>query len=208
MHTGGNPKKTGGKRMSTRCQIGIYENEDEELLNPEVMLYKHFDGYPQEMMPLLVDHMKGEDNQRNIGDAEYFSAWLLYDLIDAYVTYAKKKDYEIERLGFGICGDKLFHADTEYYYAVYPECIKVYSVGGTDKDLELINVKHLKEDPKPEPEPEEEGNFIYKVVEHGFDMGSRDRVIGYFATKEGAEKCFEEHNLKGYGEIYKKKLEE
>jgi hypothetical protein len=97
--------------MSTRSQIGFYERvvKPEDLNNPEALIYRHSDGYPdgqygvpQTITPILLDF----DKNRGLNDLEYASAWLVAKL---------KTDY----LNIGI--SKYFHADIEYYYAVTPD---------------------------------------------------------------------------------------
>ena len=82
--------------MSTRCQIGVYHNND-SLETPDTLLYKHCDGYPEEILPMLV---LGVSRFRN--DAP-------------------------ETIGLELCEE--FHGDIDYYYAVRPDRIDVYSTG-------------------------------------------------------------------------------
>jgi hypothetical protein len=101
--------------MSTRCQIGFYEPEATNLKEWEALIYRHSDGYPDSehgvlanIAPILEDFNKN----RGLDDVEYAAAWLVAKL---------KTDY----LNIGICKD--FHGDIEYFYAVYPDRIDVYS---------------------------------------------------------------------------------
>lgn len=102
--------------MSTRCQIGFYEPETEDLNKWEALIYRHSDGYPDTehgvvatIKPILDDF----NTNRGLDDLEYASAWLVAKLKGGY-------------LNIGICKD--FHGDIEYYYAVYPDKLEVYQV--------------------------------------------------------------------------------
>ena len=100
--------------MSTRCQIGFYEQGVKDLTKFEALIYRHCDGYPDgesgvpaDIVPILKDFNKN----RGLDDTEYASAWLVAKL---------KTDY----LNIGISKD--FHGDIEYFYAVYPDRLEVY----------------------------------------------------------------------------------
>tara|TARA_Y100000310_G_C20020129_1_gene506993 strand:- start:3 stop:359 length:357 start_codon:yes stop_codon:yes gene_type:complete len=100
--------------MSTRCQIGFYEPDTENLQNFEALIYRHSDGYPDSehgviatIKPILDDFNKN----RGLDDMEYASAWLVAKLKDDY-------------LNIGI--SKAFHGDIEYFYAVYPNRMDIY----------------------------------------------------------------------------------
>lgn len=104
--------------MSTRCQIGFYDmgifgNQDKNLKNWDVLIYRHSDGYPvnvvNELMPILQDF----DKKRGLSDTEYAGAWLC----------AKwKTDY----LNIGV--SKNFHYNIEYFYAVTLQHLQVYHI--------------------------------------------------------------------------------
>lgn len=114
--------------MSTRCQIGFYKEGEENLEEFQALIYRHCDGYPGKLnekgeeveygvlshiMPILRDF----NANRGLSDIEYASAWLVAKLKDDY-------------LDIGIC--RVFHADIEYFYAVYPDKVVVYEVTGWD----------------------------------------------------------------------------
>lgn len=125
--------------MSTRCQIGFYENEDIELNNPDVLVYKHSDGYPEGIMPMLVKFLRKNGAIGRRTDTEYLSAWFLYFLIKEHVKemtpFAKKYNKDPEDfLGHGISDG--FHGDIEYFYAVYPEKVLI-----CDGDLNIIETE-------------------------------------------------------------------
>jgi len=97
--------------MSTRCQIGFYPYEDTPLEKWDALIYRHFDGYPDGVLPDIVPILKDFNKNRGLDDTEYASAWLVAKLKDDY-------------LNIGVSNQ--FHGDIEYYYAVYPNRIEVY----------------------------------------------------------------------------------
>lgn len=83
--------------MSTRCQIGFYETDQQDLNKPTVLLYRHSDGYPtynsdkgilltHGMIPILLDFLKDFRDRRGLDDMEYMPAWLLHHMIQAHVV--------------------------------------------------------------------------------------------------------------------------
>ena len=98
--------------MSTRCQIGFYNADEADLTKWEALLYRHCDGYPEGILPDLQSFLKEYKRDRN--DAEELSAKCLIHLAraDSGNLYC-------------ICKD--FHGDIAYFYAIYPDCVKVYS---------------------------------------------------------------------------------
>ena len=117
--------------MSTRCQIGFYEPKEKDLNNFEALIYRHCDGYPDRVLPDIMPILKDFQDNRGLTDIEYASAWLVAKL---------KTDY----LNIGIC--KGFHGDIEYFYAIYPDEVKVYDIssGCFDKDYNLVNINKAK----------------------------------------------------------------
>jgi len=138
--------------MSTRCQIALYDHEPKDINEWEVLLYRHSDGYPDTkhgvlafLKPALDEFIKGRG-----WDVEYMGAWLMYRLKDDYI----KSNYEWRKemwdnkewgyqdkyktfdeyvqsnkpnnfLGHGV--SKVFHADIEYLYVVFPNELRVYN---------------------------------------------------------------------------------
>ena len=149
--------------MSTRCQIGFYTKDtikDIEKEKHEVMLYKHWDGYPSETLTLIFDYIvryfkdiKNLDTC-SIIDVEYASAWFMYYIIDKYVKYLLESNKEqlkrnnvsyypndgLTFNSFGIC--KEFHADITYYYAITLNYIKVYKANPF-KQILNVSIKEL-----------------------------------------------------------------
>jgi len=120
--------------MSTRCQLGVYEDDTRPLKEWDVLLYRHFDGYPQVgksgVLPDITEFLRDFIEKRG-GDSEYLGAQLMHHMIkttngrmgkigkyaDAWVN-----DYT----GYGIC--KAIHGYIEFFYRITPTRIIVYQV--------------------------------------------------------------------------------
>ena len=105
--------------MSTRCQIGFYNSLKKNHNEWEALVYKHWDGYPSNMLPIIVPILQDFHKHRGLDDAEYAAAFLISKI---------KTDY----LDIGVCRD--FHGDIDYFYKVGPEGINVYSVGTSQNE--------------------------------------------------------------------------
>ena len=118
--------------MSTRCQIGIYEQGDSPIEKPSVLLYKHSDGYPDGVLPTLQPFCERFRDGRGLEDTEYLAAWLLFEFMetDFKKKYGAKNFHGMEFCGFGICGDRQIHGDIEYFYRVDPDKIAVFEPVG------------------------------------------------------------------------------
>ena len=118
--------------MSTRCQIGFYEPESKDLNDFEALIYRHCDGYPEGVLPVIVPILKDFDIKRGLGDVEYSSAWLVAKLKDGYIN-------------IGICKD--FHGDIAYFYAVYPDRVEVYNTHCSEypDDWEHVHTENLRQ---------------------------------------------------------------
>jgi len=131
--------------MSTRCQIGFYEKDEQDLSKWEALLYRHSDGYPGKedgseygVLADIVPFLKWWNNNRGIADLEYCSARLLQHLCNQYDKEMSESEIKHQNavvserlrftgiLGHGIC--KIFHGDIEYFYAIYPDRLEVYKV--------------------------------------------------------------------------------
>lgn len=139
--------------MSTRCQIGIYENKEKEHKDFEVLLYRHSDGYPEGVLPDIIPFLKRWKKQRGISDTEYIGARLLQHLCNEYdglskttLKQLKSKDGFTGVLGHGICKD--FHWDIAYFYKIYPNAVEVYKVKfflpEDNKEAEFKKIKTIK----------------------------------------------------------------
>ena len=74
--------------MSTRCNIGIYGEIGQRLNSPDFILYKHWDGYPEETLPMLKEFAEIKQNRAIAGDSEYYSA---YTFLDRKIQRRNKK---------------------------------------------------------------------------------------------------------------------
>lgn len=149
--------------MSTRCQIGIYESKDALNTEFEALLYKHSDGYPDEVLPTLISVCSLFEERRGMTDTEYLSAWILVSFMGLHIKQSKglAKRFTgtmhpdgIDCLGFGI--SKGFHGDIEYFYKVSPNLIQVYETLCNDmhewKLIQEIPIIFLKADTPKELE--------------------------------------------------------
>ena len=114
--------------MSTRCQIGIYEKSEDELDKEHTLLYRHCDGYPENPGALepIVNFTTQFIEQRG-WDVEYLGARLLTYLIYSHTQDLPNSVSYGGCLSYGICKPGNYHGDIEYYYAIYPDRIEVYS---------------------------------------------------------------------------------
>lgn len=120
-------------KMSTRAQIGIYEDNDMKA-KPVSIIYRHIDGYPTgdgSVMPDLVQFVSEIVGKRGSYDPEYLAAQLVYRFIEAH-------DCGVSGTGYGVSQE--LHGDIRFYYAVTPEGVHVFDA------RELTNVTKL---PKP-----------------------------------------------------------
>ena len=139
--------------MSTRCQIGVYESDDDVKANMDVrartggvLLYRHSDGYPGSIekdeigvVPDILPFIKAFHKVRG-HDVAYLRACLMAYLKQFHCgdkvvdnEYLKSHAVEvngivIDALSHGI--DNQFHLDIEYYYAITPTRLIVYRVKG------------------------------------------------------------------------------
>jgi len=112
--------------MSVRCQIGFYDNGEENLESWQVLIYRHLDGHPKavldDVIPVLTDFAEA----RSLEDIEYAAA---------YVVSKLKTDYS----NIGI--SKTFHGDIDYFYQIFPFRIKVYQCRYSKPCSEWILIK-------------------------------------------------------------------
>ena len=100
--------------MATRAHIAFYETTKQPLDRPNVLLYRHSDGYPDTeygVLAELVPFLRRFDRERGLDDIEYAAARLLHHMI--------KQNAPEGTLGYGI-SDTL-HGDIEYLYAVFAD---------------------------------------------------------------------------------------
>ena len=145
--------------------IGIYENAEQDIAKPSALLYKHWDSYPDENVPLLTEICTIFQERRGMNDTEYLAAWVMWWMVNKSVearkeTYKELKQkgstiaeqYEedgIDCLGYGVSQE--FHADIEWYYRINPGEILVYKVNGWDvkpKEFVLTQTVKIEGEPK------------------------------------------------------------
>lgn len=125
--------------MSTRSQIAFYRVEpktkSQVLKKWDALIYRHYDGYPEGVMPELMPVIREFAEGRGLSDTEYASA---------YLVSKWKKDF----LNIGVSKD--FHGDIEYLYCVYPPCeVKCFAVEYGEPNtlkLEPIDLKEYEAD--------------------------------------------------------------
>lgn len=131
--------------MSTRCHVAIYESESAAKAdNHHALLYKHSDGYPDGVLPILEPFLKQFKEVRGMGDTEYLSAWTLHALMEDSVKHSiETRKWLIENkmsvdtmpengmqgVGFSICSG--LHGDIEYLYKIYPDVLEVFERHGS-----------------------------------------------------------------------------
>lgn len=118
--------------MSTRCQIGIGGHVD---LEPEVLIYRHWDGYPEGVLKDLIPFLKKFDEKRGIQDTEYCAARLLQHFM---------KDDPEGFLGYGVSSGLNFHSDIEFYYFIDIDKVNVYKVSCEGENFTLLKTEFLK----------------------------------------------------------------
>jgi hypothetical protein len=121
--------------MSTRCQIGIYDTETQELETPTVLFYRHSDGYREAILEDLIRFCREFIKVRG-WDSEYLPARLLCYLISRHTEdlpqqngYKGVSEYG-GFLGYGICKPQGFHDDIDFYYRIDPKAVSVYACNG------------------------------------------------------------------------------
>jgi hypothetical protein len=116
--------------MATRAHIGFYQQPDQPLDRPSILLYRHSDGYPTGVLPDIVPFLHWFEAKRGLADSEYAAARLLQHLCNRYDQYSApvsdsrgtlpKATPFTGTLGYGICPDNRLHGDIAYLYAVRP----------------------------------------------------------------------------------------
>lgn len=173
--------------MSTRCQIGFYEQGNNDLLKPDALLYRHSDGYPGTpdgaepgVLADLVPFLKLFHQRRGLDDTEYAAGWTMHHLVQSHVEHMiqwRKEMGETDDrfwpadgrncIGYGICKD--FHGDIEFYYAVQGPTLKVYRANPPfegeikEEHFKLIQTIQIdKEEPAPQAPEKRKGRTAAK----------------------------------------------
>jgi len=119
--------------MSTRCQVQlVFEGNDwktgeaKTFWKNSIVLYHHWDGYPENMIPVLIraygsgmagivgDYLAYNEDLSRFGSTYYDSLFSSVKAVN-YVVAADPKGFEIEPHG---CREFL-HGDIEYFYRVF-----------------------------------------------------------------------------------------
>ena len=127
--------------MSTRSQIEFrhtkewtdYETDEDHSETNRLLTYKHSDGYPQTVIPLIRKYWSWSGRTNDI---EYFTAgWFYYVKRRYEEAFGHDADnwesYTGTQTGHGICADGKLHGDIEHTYVVdmNEKVIKHYSAG-------------------------------------------------------------------------------
>jgi len=115
-------------KMSTRCNIAFYSESNKKQKDFDVILYKHYDGYPDGILPVLLPFCTSFQQNRGLSDSQYAGAWCMYEFCKYYRSYTSETDF----LGHGITDS--IHGDIEYLYKIYPDRLEVMDVK-YDKNL-------------------------------------------------------------------------
>lgn len=128
--------------MSTRSQIGFFENENNEIKTAEVYIYRHSDGYPESehgVLNSLVPFALSFNEEIGLANTSHATAQCVADQIN-------KPGYR-NFTGFGIdaaMNGNGLHGDIEYFYHVSPTKIKVYKARKSDcKTWPIVAVVEL-----------------------------------------------------------------
>lgn len=97
--------------MSTRCQVGIYSNKEQNQDQPNVLIYRHTDGYPEGILSEITDYVDEFIAERG-DDPEYLAARLTAMLCETCPS-------------IGVGGPDCKHTDIEFYYRVDGDTGKV-----------------------------------------------------------------------------------
>lgn len=102
----------------------VFSSKDGKQLDYGVPIYKHMDGYPENVLPLLKEYLS--INQYRLKDIGYLSAGFLRFIEDSGNPAECKDPYT----GYGLyeqpIGDVLTDGMEEYYYKITPTCVYVY----------------------------------------------------------------------------------
>lgn len=116
--------------MSTRCQIKIKDSKEKNYADGNIHIYKHCDGYPHDVLPLLVPFVKRFFKERGF-DPSYLlcqivRAFAVRDFKEAQQDKNKplnKKGtnflYSQDYVGWGLDCDE--HGDIAYLYEIDEE---------------------------------------------------------------------------------------
>jgi len=112
--------------MSTRCQIKIKDSKEMNYADGNIHIYKHSDGYPSDVLPVLVPFVKRFFKERGFDPiyllCQIVRAFAVRDFQEAqgeYKTHKKEGDNFHSRQdyqGWGLDCDR--HGDIRYLYEI------------------------------------------------------------------------------------------
>lgn len=119
--------------MSTRAQIKLKSDDRNFNQNDEgkIYIYKHSDGYPKGVLPVLVNFVKNFHENRGCGDGPYLLCQLVREFaIKEYIRNQENaetghrfyRDWFEDKwrfLGWGL--DTVQHGDIEFLYEIDSE---------------------------------------------------------------------------------------
>ena len=133
--------------MGTRTIIVFSETEN-EVMDEGVPIYKHFDGYPSNVLHLLRDYIYV--NKGRLGDVGYFACGFIR-YVENYGTPVPelfkdrtKDDWKLNDYytGYGLYPTKidkeLFNGFEDYYYKVTPKTIYVFKYSFEHNNLQKM----------------------------------------------------------------------
>ncbi len=93
--------------MSTRAQIRIKGGGEDG-----IYIYKHCDGYPEGVIPMLKPFVDQFQKERGCDD----EAYLLAQIVRVFALDEQERIVSGECTGWGV--DRVEHGDTEYLYEI------------------------------------------------------------------------------------------
>lgn len=101
--------------MSTRCQIKV--------VGLDARLYKHYDGYPEGVMPILKSFLE-KFKKVSPWDPAYLLARMTQHFCNNTDKDRAGNSAELNMLGYGI--DSITHGDIEYLYTIHENFTVTY----------------------------------------------------------------------------------
>ncbi len=98
--------------MSTRCQVQVIQ--EGECREQRITLYHHWDGYPENIIPLIYKAYCYEENPSSVSKNTFKTDWrkARAGKVASLLCWADPAEFEPEQ------GHRL-HADIQYYYRLY-----------------------------------------------------------------------------------------
>ncbi len=134
--------------MSTRSQIGFYDDKNTKPMTGDILIYRHSDGDPESVLKDLVPFVNHFKKFRGLDDTTYATARCvqhltnLYDKMIREINIRHNRQFYEESLMIGYGVTAVIVCDIEYFYHVSPTEIKVYDTC-TQKKWKLIKTVEL-----------------------------------------------------------------